>query len=82
MAGGPLGEGALAAYRNDGYVLARGMFDAGEIELLRRSAKEDKTLDDHAYQRADSEGGIRPAGLVEPPWRHDLRYVCALPLRG
>jgi len=66
MAGGPLGEGALAAYRNDGYVLARGMFDAGEIDLLRRSAKEDKTLDDHAYQRADSEGGSVRLAL----WNH------------
>ena len=50
MAGGLLRQDVLTAYRNDGYVLARGMFDAGEIDLLRRSAKEDKTLDDHAYQ--------------------------------
>jgi len=81
MAGGPLGEGALAAYRNDGYVLARGMFDAGEIELLRRSAKRTRpstiTPIREPIRKADPS-----AGLVEPPWRHDLRYVCALPLRG
>lgn len=66
MASGPLGKDALRSFQNDGYVLAGGMFDAEEIELLRRSAKEDKALDDHAYGRADSEGGTVRLAL----WNH------------
>lgn len=66
MASGPLQKNVLEQYRNAGYVLARGMFDAEEIELLRRSAKEDKGFDDHAFGRADSEGGTIRLAL----WNH------------
>jgi hypothetical protein len=66
MASGPLTQDALSQYQSDGYVLVRGMFDAEEIGLLRRSAKEDKAFDDHAYGRADSEGGTIRLAL----WNH------------
>ena len=66
MARGPLGAGALAGYPRDGYVLARGLFEAREIELLRRAAKEDRALDDHAFGRADGEGGVVRLSL----WNH------------
>ncbi len=66
MASGPLRQNTIEQYRADGYVLARAMFDAEEIELLRRSAKEDKSLDDHSYGRADSEGGTIRLAL----WNH------------
>jgi hypothetical protein len=67
MALGPvLGQEALAQYRRDGYLLVRGMFDAEEIGLLRRSAKADKALDDHAFGRSDNEGGVVRLSL----WNH------------
>lgn len=66
MARGPLTADALAGYQQDGYVLVRGMFDAEEIELLRRAAKEDKALDEHSFGRADAEGGVIRLSL----WNH------------
>jgi ectoine hydroxylase len=56
----------LAAYRRDGYIVIKGMFDAEEIELLRRAAKEDKALDDNAFGRADGAGGSVRLSL----WNH------------
>ena len=56
----------LQAYRNDGYCLVADMFDAEEIDLLKRSAKEDKELDDNSYGRDDGEGGITRLSL----WNH------------
>jgi ectoine hydroxylase len=66
MARGPLTLEELAPYHRDGFVLARALFDAREIALLRRAAKEDKALDDHAFGRADGEGGIVRLSL----WNH------------
>jgi len=66
MARGPLTADALAPYHRDGFVLARGFFYASEIGLLRRAAKEDKALDDHALGRADGEGGVVRLSL----WNH------------
>ena len=66
MARGPLRADELGAYASDGYVLARALFEAREIELLRRAAKEDKALDDHAFGRADGEGGVVRLSL----WNH------------
>lgn len=66
MASGPLRQDASKQYQSDGYVLAPGLFDHEEIDLLRRSAKEDKALDEHAYGRADSEGGSIRLAL----WNH------------
>jgi ectoine hydroxylase-related dioxygenase (phytanoyl-CoA dioxygenase family) len=56
----------LADYRRDGYIVLRARFDAEEIELLRRAAKEDKTLDDNAFGRADGAGGSVRLSL----WNH------------
>jgi hypothetical protein len=42
------------------------MFDAGEMDLLRRSAKADRELDQHSYDRDDSEGGRIRLAL----WNH------------
>jgi Phytanoyl-CoA dioxygenase (PhyH) len=61
-----LTDGQLAHYHQDGYVLAPGFFDAEEIDLLRRSAKEDHELDRHAFGRADGEGGKVRLSL----WNH------------
>jgi len=56
----------LEQYRTDGYILLRGLFDAEETALLRRSAKEDKALDDHSFGRGDGEGGKIRLSL----WNH------------
>ena len=53
-------------YDRDGFLLVRALFDREEIGLLRRSAKEDKRLDDHAFGRADGEGGTVRLSL----WNH------------
>ncbi|HTX39429.1 MAG TPA: phytanoyl-CoA dioxygenase family protein [Bryobacteraceae bacterium] len=66
MARGPLTNQEIDHYRADGFALARGMFDHTEIELLRRSAKDDKALDDHAFGRADDQGGVVRLSL----WNH------------
>lgn len=56
----------ISQFDHDGFLLCRGLFDAAEIELLRRSAKEDKALDDHSFGRADGEGGTVRLSL----WNH------------
>jgi hypothetical protein len=66
MARGPLASSALSPYPTRGFVLARALFDAAEIEALRRAAKEDKALDDHSFGRADGEGGVVRLSL----WNH------------
>jgi ectoine hydroxylase len=66
MGAGPLTIDHRRQYEQDGYVLLPAMFDAEEIELLHRAAKEDKALDEHAFGRADGEGGVVRLSL----WNH------------
>ena len=66
MATGPLGNQVLSEYERYGFVIARGMFDRGEIDLLRRAGKEDRELDQHSFGRADGEGGVVRLSL----WNH------------
>ncbi|TWU24768.1 phytanoyl-CoA dioxygenase family protein [Bythopirellula polymerisocia] len=62
----PLSEQQLETYHEDGYLLIDELFSNEEIELLRRAAKEDKQLDDHAFSRDDGEGGAVRLSL----WNH------------
>ena len=57
MPSNPLTEKQVERYHQDGYLLIPQLFDAEEIELLRRAAKEDRALDEHALGRDDGEGG-------------------------
>ena len=66
MAKGPLKDNLLEDYERDGFVLARGMFDAEEMGLLRRAAKEDRELDQHSFGKGDGEGGTVRLSL----WNH------------
>lgn len=66
MAKGPLKSNVLEEYERNGFVLARGMFDAEEIDLLKRAAKEDRQLDQHAFGKGDGEGGTIRLSL----WNH------------
>src|SRR5271169_6016527 len=66
MAKGVIGAAQLKQYQEQGFVLVKGMFDAQEIGVLHRAAKEDKALDDHGYGKADGEGGVVRLAL----WNH------------
>ena len=66
MTGSPLTPEQIARYDQDGFVLRESLFNTEEIELLRRSAKADKQLDDHAFGRDDGEGGTVRLSL----WNH------------
>src|SRR3954453_7108567 len=66
MAAGPLSNTRLDEYRQNGFVLEKAMFNAAEIDLLRRAAKEDRHLDQHSFGRGDGEGGTVRLSL----WNH------------
>jgi len=61
-----LTDAQVLQYHADGYVVAKSLFDASEIELLRRAAKEDNDLDKRSFGRADGEGGTVRLAL----WNH------------
>ncbi len=56
----------IASFQDDGFLIIRNLFDSEEIDLLRKTAKADKVLDDHAFGRADGEGGNIRLSL----WNH------------
>jgi ectoine hydroxylase-related dioxygenase (phytanoyl-CoA dioxygenase family) len=66
MTAGPLQDETVKQYERDGYVVVKSMFDAEEIELLRRAAKEDRELDQHSFGKGDGEGGTVRLSL----WNH------------
>ena len=47
----------LRRYQEDGFLLVKGMLSGQEVELLGRTAREDRILDQHALGRKDGEGG-------------------------
>ena len=47
----------LQRYQEDGYLLIRGMLSPAEVELLGKTAREDRVLDQHSSGRSDGEGG-------------------------
>jgi ectoine hydroxylase-related dioxygenase (phytanoyl-CoA dioxygenase family) len=51
-----LNEAQIRAYEEDGLVIARGLFDAGEVELLRGAMERDPSVRDHMLDRLDGEG--------------------------
>lgn len=63
---GELTPTQLEAYHRDGHTLKKGLFDVEEIDLLRRSAREDRELDQHAYVRNDGTGAKVRLSL----WNH------------
>ena len=56
----------VSGYHRDGYVILRRLFNQEEIELLRRTAHEDRRLDELSFSRADGEGGVVRLTL----WNH------------
>ena len=74
MPKGPITDEQARAFHEDGFVLAKSMLDAQEIELLSRAAREDRELDRHAYQRNDGEGGSIRLSL----WNHPGDSICGM----
>jgi len=53
-------------FNRDGFILIRSLFDNEEIDLLKKTAVEDRELDKHSFGRADGEGGTVRLSL----WNH------------
>jgi len=51
-----LSAAQLAAFHADGYVIVRGMFDADEVDLLRRAMEADPEVSSHLIDRLDAQG--------------------------
>ena len=66
MSSEPLTPEQIEQFHRDGYLIVESMFDAEEMELLKRSAKEDRELDAHSYSKEDGEGGKVRMSL----WNH------------
>jgi len=52
-----LHESQLKQYHQDGYIVVKQMFDTEEIGLLKKTAVEDRMLDQQSFGRDDGEGG-------------------------
>jgi ectoine hydroxylase len=61
-----LSDDQLLQYHQDGYLVVERIFDEEEMDLLRRSAKEDRDLDSHSYGKSDGAGGTVRLSL----WNH------------
>lgn len=66
MRPGPLTADEVSHFNQTGSLLRKKLFDAEEIDLLLRSAKEDRALDQHSFGRNDGEGGRVRLSL----WNH------------
>ena len=66
MRSGPLTAEQIAMFDRTGYLVLPGLFHESEVDLLRRAAREDKALDEHAFGRDDGEGGRVRLSL----WNH------------
>jgi ectoine hydroxylase-related dioxygenase (phytanoyl-CoA dioxygenase family) len=61
-----ISQNQLNDFRKDGYILIKSLFDKEEIDLLKKTATEDRELDKHSFGRADGEGGTIRLSL----WNH------------
>ena len=61
-----ISQDQLNDFYKDGFILVRSLFDKEEIDLLKRTAVEDRGLDKHSFGRADGEGGTVRLSL----WNH------------
>ena len=61
-----LNQEQTKAYRRDGYLIIKKLFDGEEIGLLSRSAKLDRELDRKIQERKDGQGGTVRLSL----WNH------------
>ena len=47
----------INAFREEGYLIVPGLFDAEEARILHAAAKADQAFEDHAYDLEDGGGG-------------------------
>jgi ectoine hydroxylase len=66
MAKTQITEQQVQQYHEDGYLLVGGLLNPAEIDLLGRTAREDRVLDQHSFAKADGEGGTVRLSL----WNH------------
>ncbi len=78
MSPGPLTVDQVRQFQEDGYYIARGLYDAEEMTLLSRAARQDKALDEHAIERGDGEGGVARLTL----WNHPGDDIYGMFSRG
>lgn len=78
MAKGTISDNDVEFYRQNGYLLVKGMLDANEIGLLARAAREDRVLDQHSIGRADGEGGTVRLSL----WNHPTDTIYGMIARS
>lgn len=58
---------SIAEYAETGFLLVPDFFQKSEIDLLRQTAKQDRTLDQHSFGRQDGEGGTVRLSLWNQP---------------
>jgi ectoine hydroxylase len=63
----PLSTTQLDQFQRDGFIILRGLFDAEEIGLLGKAAKEDRVLDQNSFGRNDGSGGNIRLSLWSDP---------------
>jgi hypothetical protein len=68
----------LKRYQEDGFLLVRGMLSGQEVDLLGRTAREDRILDQHSFGRADGEGGTVRLSV----WNHPTDTVYGMIARS
>jgi ectoine hydroxylase len=73
-----LNEVEVSRYHQDGFVLIKSMLNPDEVGLLGRAAREDRVLDQHAYGRADGEGGTVRLSL----WNHPTDTIYGMIARS
>lgn len=78
MPTGPLSDEQVRKFHEDGYYVVRQLYDAEEMTLLSRAAREDKALDEHAVERRDGEGGVARLTL----WNHPGDDIYGMFSRG
>jgi len=61
-----LTEEQLRAYKKDGYILLKGLFNKEEVQALKKAALSDRELDKNSYGRDDGEGGTVRLSI----WNH------------
>jgi hypothetical protein len=63
----PLSAEQVRAYERDGYIIVPKLFSSEEIDLLGRTAREDRAMDHAAMGRADGEGGTVRLSIWNQP---------------
>ena len=61
-----LSQKQLEDFKNNGFIIIKSLFNKKEINLLKKTAMEDRELDKHSFGRADGEGGTIRLSL----WNH------------